>query len=205
MKKMLPGSLFSLAAILLAGPALAAADLGWGLQLSLAAPVGDLKTLANNSTGGDLKGFCLVDLGKGSTIRPQIDALSFSGKPSTVPTPYGTLQMNGASATATMASLGADYLYFLAGDPTQAGVYGGGGVDLSVNTVKLSNSSNSVSSTASKAAYSLVLGYQFNAHWNVEGSYRYSNWSTSDWTLSGQPLNISYTLPTYLVGAGYRF
>ncbi|MDR3671174.1 MAG: outer membrane beta-barrel protein [Holophaga sp.] len=205
MKKLLNRSLRSLLGILLAGSALGAADLSWGLQLSMAAPVGDLKSMTNSNLGGDLKGYGLVDLGQGHTLRPQLDALAFSGKPGTLATPYGNLKLNNGTIDVTMASLGADYLYFINGDPGKAGAYGGAGMDVSVNKVKVSNSATSVNATSTKAAYSLVGGYQFNAHWNVEASYRYSSWATSDWTLNQQPISLRYTLPTYLLGAGYRF
>lgn len=206
MPALLNRSPLPLAGILLAGSALGAADLSWGLQLSVAAPAGDLRMLSNSSTGGDFKGYCLLDLGQGHTIRPQFDLLSFSGKPNTISTPLGTAQLKGqATIDVTMGSLGADYLYFFNGDPGKAGIYAGAGLDISSNQIKGSGGGVSLSNNATKPAYSLVAGYQFNSHWNVEASFRYSNWSTDEWTFNNKPMDLSYTLPTLMVGGGYRF
>jgi len=189
---------------LLAGSTLGAVEVSGGLQLSLAAPLGDLKDMVDSTSGADLKGFALLDLGAGHTIRPQADFLYFSGKPGTV-TSNGTILNFNHQVTLDvgMASLGVDYLYFLQGDPGRGGFYGGAGIGLSRNQIKLTYQGFSIDDTDTKPCCDLVVGYQFNEHWYAEASYRYSKWARKEFFLA--PVDLSFTLPAFLVGAGYRF
>jgi len=125
----------SLALTLLTGSVLGAAEFTLGLQLSAGAPLSDLKDLVDNTGGADVKIYEWVNLGQGHVIRPQFDTLAFAGRPQSISTPVGTVNLQGQTKiTVSMVSVGADYMYFIGGDSNEPSPYVGGGIGISRNS-----------------------------------------------------------------------
>jgi opacity protein-like surface antigen len=205
MQAQLRRPVLSLALALLTGSVLGAAEYSLGVQLSAGAPLSDLKDLVGNTGGADVKIFEWVNLGQGHVLRPQFDVLAFAGRPQSISTPVGTVTFQGQSKiTVSMESVGADYIYFINGDANQPSPYVGGGVALSRNRIEADGPGAFGDAQETKAAFSLVVGYQFDRHWNVEVGFRTTKWGNRA-TALGQPVGLSYTLPTILVGGGFRF
>jgi len=195
----------SLALTLLTGSVLGAAEFTLGLQLSAGAPLSDLKDLVDNTGGADVKIYEWVNLGQGHVIRPQFDTLAFAGRPQSISTPVGTVNLQGQTKiTVSMVSVGADYMYFIGGDANEPSPYVGGGIGISRNRIEASGPGVIGDARETKAEFSLVAGYQFDRHWNVEVSFRTTKWGNRAIAL-GQPVGLNYSLPTILVGGGYRF
>ena len=195
---------------LLATASLGAADFTGGIQLGPAFPLGDMKTLTDSSSGGQLNLFGLWAIDGGHMIRARLDGTVASGKPKSIPVPGGTLQLNGEQKIeASIGSLGADYLYYLNGS-RDAGPYFGAGLaagtaKLSVNT---SGGSNTTDFNSSTAVLGLYGGYQFNRHWSAELTFRSARFKKNvGVTQNGVSKNVdlSYSMPVLAVVAGYAF
>lgn len=172
-----------LALTLLAAASLSAADFRGGLQLGLAFPTGDWKTLVDTSVGAQLDVFGVWSIHGGHSVRGKLMGTASSQK------------VQGNDHSVTVSALGGEYLYYVDGSPDR-GPYVGGGVFLGQAQRRLELGNWARTSTKNGAVLTAAAGYQFNRHWSVEANYQRMR-VTDD----GQ----SVTLPAFAVVAGYAF
>lgn len=195
--------------LILCASALSAADFTGGVQLGPAFPQGDMKTLTDGRTGAQLVFFGRWDLGGGHAIRARLDSTAAKGTPDSFNTPFGKA-VNGplVEMTASLSTLGADYLYHFDGTPGH-GFYAGGGLAYGSNEVELelplaNGGFRKEGHSAGALAHGLYLGYQFNPHWSVELTYRASTFK-KDMMVGNSGGTFKYSMPAVALVAGYTF
>lgn len=198
-----------LSTLVLAAPALCAADFTGGVQLGPAFPQGDMKSLTDGRAGAQLVFFGRWDLGGGHAIRARLDGTAAKGTPDSFDSPFGKLVNSSprVELTASLGTLGADYLYFFEGAPAK-GFYAGGGLAYGSNQVDLelpvASGRYRKEHTAEAIAYGLYAGYQFNPHWSVELTYRASTFK-KDILFGDSVGTFKYSMPVVALVAGYTF
>ncbi|NTV74633.1 MAG: porin family protein [Holophaga sp.] len=201
--------LLAFSTLILCAASLSAADFTGGVQLGPAFPLGDMKSLADGNAGAQLVLFGRWDLGGGHAIRARLDGTSAKGTPGSFDTPFGKVANSArVEATASLGTLGADYLYHFDGTPDH-GVYAGGGLAYGNNHVELglpTTAGRAVrgSESVGALAYGLYAGYQFNPHWSVELTYRASTFK-KDLTFGDSTGTFKYSMPAVALVAGYTF
>jgi len=201
--------LLVLSTLILGATSLSAADFTGGVQLGPAFPQGDMKLLTDGNTGAQMVIFGRWGLGGGHALRARLDGTSAKGTPNSFNTPVGKV-VNGPQAemTASLGTLGADYLYYLDGT-TDKGFYAGGGLAFGSNHVELElplpgGGYYKNGRSAGALAYGLYAGYQFNPHWSVELTYRASTFK-EDLTVGNSVGSFKYSMPMVALVAGYTF
>ena len=143
-------------------------------------PQGDMKALTDGKTGVQLVLFGLWDLGDGQAIRGRLDGIAASGKPQSIPHPTGTYPLYGqVDITASLGTLGADYLYLFDNGTALEGPYARGGLAYGTNKITIEENGTTENSDASSLVLGLYGGYHFNRHWSTELGYRSSRFKKS--------------------------
>ncbi|MBL0312401.1 MAG: porin family protein [Holophagaceae bacterium] len=185
---------FSLAAMVLAlaGGAVSAQDVHFGLHAGLAIPQGDLsrKQLLGSDPGGNFGAHVNFDMKQGHVIRIRTDYSQF--RENKTFEGYGFT----SKIKASDLSLGVDYLYFVDHRPT--GLYMMAGV--SGNRWDLSSKDDygyaidTFNMTTTKFGYGFGVGYQFNQSWGLEAGYTYSKIGSSDFPINADVLRLTATI-----------
>jgi hypothetical protein len=139
----------------LAAAALQAEAPRYGVQGLVNIPLADLRDYVDSKPGPGIGIHGTFDLGDGHMVRPRLDY-----------TIYPEAAFATVKQTATQASLGADYLYFLSGRPE--GLYLSGGVaamrwSFETNAAGLRTSGHTI-----KLGFAAGVGYQWNATLGTE-------------------------------------
>ncbi len=197
-----------LTTLLLGAASLSAADFTGGLQLGVALPQRDMRKLTDSSSGAQVVLFGRWDLGAGHMIRARLDGAASIGKPSSINTPLGNVSTDGrVETTASLNTLGADYLHYFNGSPAK-GFYAGAGLGYGSTKLELELPQTmgglTLSRTSSGLAHGLFAGYQFSPHWSVELGYRASTFK-NDFTISGNTGRFKYDMSVLSLVAGYTF
>jgi hypothetical protein len=155
---------------LLAAHSMQAADVPSGVLVGLAAPTGGFKDVMGSVLGAGLGYNVLEDFGGGLGPRPTVEAWASKRT--------GSITLNNVSLKgsleASMAHMGADYLYGVGGS-LERGFYLLGGMGLSLNEVKVSgsieNQTSSASEKTTKPYFRAGVGYQFKNWFGTELNY----------------------------------
>ena len=194
-------------ASVLACSGLAAQDIHFGGQVTLAKPMGDLggkEVTVSDPSGvksqfGSLDGkfgyglgiHALIDLKNGHAIVPKIDYTTFKNSQDSTVSISGVSMQRTDDVKVTAINLGADYNYFLGGK-TSEGFYFLGGLGYSsakleaTRTARISGQALTASDAPTKSAFYLQagLGYFFTPRMGAE--LRYVQTTYSDVTLAMQ-------------------
>jgi hypothetical protein len=158
-------SLCALAILATASLALQAESPRYGVQGLVNLPLGDLKTFVDNSPGAGVGVHGTVDLMDGHMVRPRLDYSVFQEAT------FGTLKQK-----ASYLSLGADYLYFIAGKPE--GLYFTGGLSAVRWSFEHKDPASKVTSDTTKFGLAAGIGYQWNATVGTEARWLHSSVSS---------------------------
>ena len=148
-----------LAAVALAAP-LKAEEPRFGVQALVNAPLGDLKDFVDSKPGVGVGVHGTFDLGLGNMVRPRLDF-----------NVYPEANFPGLKNNASNLSLGADYLYFIAGRPE--GLYLTGGLAAVRWSFSQDAGFGKVSTDTTKLGLALGAGYQWNR--TVGGELRFTS------------------------------
>jgi opacity protein-like surface antigen len=156
-------SRLALAAIAVAGVSLSAQDVRFGIQGQVNIPTGDLKKAVDSKLGFGLGGHSTIDFSSGHVLRPRLD-YNF----------YPEAKVSGIKNNVSNLSLGADYMYFIEGKPSEGFYVTGGLAAVRWNQeVEVLGVKDKINTT--KLGIAAGAGYQFNPTVGVEVRYTTSS------------------------------
>ncbi len=158
-----------------------AEDPRFGVQLHGSIPSGDLNDAVDGKLGVGFGAHGTFDLGSGHMVRPRLDYTLF---------PEATVKA--IKSKFNDLSLGADYLYFIAGKPE--GLYFTGGLALHRWTVDRTEAGVNYSGSSSKPGFAGGAGYAFNASFGAEVRFLSTKYAASGKDFSANAIQAGVTL-----------
>lgn len=171
----------------LLGIPLAAQDLRFGLQATLASPLGDLgdKAMLDGSLGYGIGAHAMIGFAGGHAIVPRLD--------------YTYFEKSSPTRKAQMFQVGADYNYFISGKVNQ-GLYVGVGVGFGMTKFEVNTPTWSSEDTPNTAYGAASAGYMFTPNLGAEIRYTYAKYEPEFY--NEKP---SISSPTVMASFIYRF